>query len=393
MLGTALGLVAASISSADDLRRVRVRIVADQPEVRISDTRGRTVRVVATSDGLVVDGKTGGARFEARDQGPYKVKLRQGPALHVRGNLRVETSTSGLLVINEVKLEDYVAGTIGAEMYSFWEAAALRAQAVACRSYVLYQMEEMEDQPYDVTGDVLSQRYLGVRGESDAAWAALRATTGEIISYAGRPALAAFHSASGGQTASSQEVWGTSLPYLRSLPVADEDDSPDTYWRVTISDAHIEGGLAQLGYEIGSLVDVVVLQRTGSGRAGKLRFRGDRGRATVTGREIRQVLGSTMVKSTLFDVRGEPGNVVFVGSGNGHGVGMSQWAAQAMAQNGASYRDILENFYPGTSLGAVTEFKQRFAKRPTSRSKTAKPSRSGRKPGRSANQTMDKGSK
>ena len=262
MLGTALGLVAASISSADDLRRVRVRIVADQPEVRISDTRGRTVRVVATSDGLVVDGKTGGARFEARDQGPYKVKLRQGPALHVRGNLRVETSTSGLLVINEVKLEDYVAGTIGAEMYSFWEAAALRAQAVACRSYVLYQMEEMEDQPYDVTGDVLSQRYLGVRGESDAAWAALRATTGEIISYAGRPALAAFHSASGGQTASSQEVWGTSLPYLRSLPVADEDDSPDTYWRVTISDAHIEGGLAQLGYEIGSLVDVVVLQRT-----------------------------------------------------------------------------------------------------------------------------------
>lgn len=393
MLGSAMGLVAASTSSADDLRRVRVRIVADQPEVRISDSRGHTVRVVATSDGLTVDGKTAGARFEARDLGPYRVKARQGPALHVRGDLRVETSAKGLLVINEVEVEDYVAGTIGAEMYSFWEAAALRAQAVACRSYVLYQMEEMEDRPYDVTGDVLSQRYLGVRGESDSAWAALRATTGEIISYDGRPALAAFHSASGGQTASSLEVWGTSLPYLRSLPVADEDDSPDTYWRVTISDAHIEGGLAQLGHEIGSLVEVAVLQRTGSGRAGKLRFRGDRGRATVTGREIRQVLGSTMVKSTLFDMRGEHGHVVFVGSGNGHGVGMSQWAAQAMAQNGASYRDILENFYPGTSMGTVTEFKQRFAKRPTSRSMTAKPSRAGRRPGRSANQTMDKGSK
>lgn len=371
----------ASIARAASEPTVRVRILVDQPEVTISNAKGRSIRVVAGAGELLVAGSPAGALYRTRGKGPYWIKAPRGETLNVRGQIRVEKTPRGLTVVNEVSLENYVVGTISAEMYASWEPAALEAQAVACRSYALYQMAERVGEAYDVTDDVSSQRYLGIRGESDSGWAALRATTGEIISYDGRPALAAFHSASGGETASSEEVWGTSIPYLRSVSVPDEDDSPDTYWRVPISDAHVVSGLAELGHEIGRLEAVEVTERSGSGRAGKLRFRGAHGRATVTGREIRQVLGGTTLKSTLFDVRKEAGHVVFVGSGNGHGVGMSQWAAQAMAQQGAGYRDILNNFYPGTKLVAVEDLNQRFASRvkPLARVKTPRRAGTGEK--------------
>ena len=363
----------APVARAETGPTVRVRVLANQPEVIISNAKGRSIRVVAGASELVVAGVPRGARYKTQGKGPYWVKTAKGATSNVRGQLRVDKTSGGLSVVNEVSLENYVAGTISAEMYASWEPAALQAQAVACRTYALYQMAKRVGAPYDVTADVASQRYLGIRGESESGWAALRATAGQIISYGGRPVLAAFHSASGGETASSKEVWGTSLPYLRSVSVADEDDSPDTYWRFGVSDAHLARGLVQLGHRIGQLEAVEVIERSPSGRASKLRFRGTRGRATVSGREIRQVLGSTTLKSTLFDVRKEAGQVVFVGSGNGHGVGMSQWAAQAMAQQGAGYREILSNFYPGTELVGVEDLKQRFASRATSLARTQMP--------------------
>ncbi len=350
-------------------RPVRVRIASDQQRVTIADAKGTSVQVAAGPAGLTVDGRSAGAVWRTGESGLYRVKTRPGgDALQLRGRLALYRTPTGLSVINEVSLENYVVGTLGAEMYASWAAAALQAQAVACRSYALYQMARRSDRGFDVEADVRSQRYLGVRGESDSAWAAVRATTGQIISYDGQPALAAFHSASGGRTASAKEVWGTSIPYLRSVPVENEDDSPDTYWRASVSDEDLGEMLAQLGHDIGPIASVKVANRSASGRVRELRFRGGKGRATVTGRELRQVLGGATIKSTMFDVRfglrREAGEVLFVGSGNGHGVGMSQWAAQAMAEEGADYREILGNFYPGTDLVSIAEQRRRFAKLP-----------------------------
>ena len=372
LLGAALVFAEGASAEAGSLapRPVRVRIVSDQQRVTIADAGGSTVQVAAGPAGLTVDGRSAGAVWRTRaESGPYRVKTRPGgDALEVRGRLELRRTPGGLSVINEVSLENYVVGTLGAEMYASWEAAALQAQAVACRSYALYQMARRSDRGFDVEADVRSQRYLGVRGESDSAWAAVRATSGQIISYDGQPALAAFHSASGGQTASAEEVWGTSISYLRSVPVANEDDSPDTYWRASVSDEDLGKMLAHLGHDIGAVASVKVGKRSSSGRVSELRFRGGKGRATVTGRELRQALGGTTIKSTMFEVRlerrREAGEVVFVGSGNGHGVGMSQWAAQAMAEEGADYREILGNFYPGTDLVSIADQRRRFAKLP-----------------------------
>jgi len=372
LLGAALVFAEGASAEAGWLapRPVRVRIVSDQQRVTIADAGGSTVQVAAGPAGLTVDGRSAGAVWRTTvESGPYRVRTRPGgDALEVRGRLEFRRTPTGLSVINEVSLENYVVGTLGAEMYASWEAAALQAQAVACRSYALYQMARRSDRGFDVEADVRSQRYLGVRGESDSAWAAVRATSGQIISYDGQPALAAFHSASGGRTASAKEVWGTSISYLRSVPVANEDDSPDTYWRASVSDEDLGKMLAHLGHDIGAVTSVKVGKRSSSGRVSELRFRGGKGRATVTGRELRQVLGGTTIKSTMFEVRSElrreVGEVVFVGSGNGHGVGMSQWAAQAMAEEGADYREILGNFYPGTDLVSIADQRRRFAKLP-----------------------------
>lgn len=106
----------------------------------------------------------------------------------------------------------------------------------------------------------------------------MRATTGEIIRYDGPPALTAFHSASGGRMARAKEAWGTSIPYLRSVPVANEDDFSDSDWRAVVSDEDLGKRLVQLGHEIGAVEAVEVAERPASGRVSELRFRGRQGR-------------------------------------------------------------------------------------------------------------------
>jgi len=358
-----LGFGASRVTAGE----VRVRLVAGATQVEIVDAGGKRSQVRVAGSGLEVDGRRISSGWEIADaREPYRVRTVDGSESEVRGGLLFLRSDAGIDVINKVSLEDYVAGTLGGEMYATWEPAALAAQAVACRSYVLYQQQRRRGEPHDVAADVSSQRYLGIRGESDAAWAAVRETQGRIIRFGGAPALAAFHSASGGQTASAQEVWGTPIPYLRSVPVENEEDSPDAYWRAFVSSENLEHVLNRLGFEIGTLEDLGVMRRSPSGRVSELRFRGEQGRAKVTGRQLRQALGGSTIKSTRFEVRSVSGGWVFVGSGNGHGVGMSQWAAQAMALEGAGYREILEKFYPGTSLGprvAATRG-SRLARRP-----------------------------
>jgi stage II sporulation protein D len=105
-----------------------------------------------------------------------------------------------------------------------------------------------------------------------------------------------------------------------------------------------------VGVRVGSVREVRVAERSASGRARRLRILGDAGEAEIAARELRRVLGERVIRSTLFDVRAAPEGFVFVGSGYGHGVGMSQWGAQSMALRGAGYREILAAFYPGTGL-------------------------------------------
>jgi stage II sporulation protein D len=199
-------------------------------------------------------------------------------------------------------------------------------------------------------GGTRGQVYGGVDAESPAVLAAIQATRGEYLAWQSEPILAVFHSASGGQTASSEEVWGRAAPYLVSQAVENEEDSPDAYWRASVSSTTLGRALARLGLQIGPVRDVRVVERTPSGRARQVQVRGDGGDSKLGARDLRSALGEDVIRSTLFEVRPAEDGFTFVGAGHGHGVGMSQWGAEGMARRGADYRRILAAFFPGTQL-------------------------------------------
>jgi stage II sporulation protein D len=271
-------------------------------------------------------------------------------ALRVRGSVEVQSTRDGLRVVNHVGLEDYVAGTLGREIYPGWELETLKAQAVATRTYALHRLEQRRSRGFDLGADTRDQVYGGAGAESPRIRAAVEATRGEVLTWRGAPILSAFHATSGGQTASAEEVWGRALPYLTSRPVPDEEDSPDTYWRAAVSGTTLRRALAPLGVRLGAVRQLRVIDRSASGRARRVRVVGTEGSAELSGRELRGALGRETIRSTLFDIRSKGSEFVFAGSGHGHGVGMSQWGAEAMARRGAAYRDILAAFYPGTTL-------------------------------------------
>ena len=270
--------------------------------------------------------------------------------LWVRGSLVVQRTESGLRVVNGVPLEDYVAGTLGSEIYPSWDAETLKAQAVVARTYALHKKARRAGEAFDVRASAADQVYGGVVAETPAVRAAVRGTRREVLVYRGEPILAAFHSSSGGQTASAEEVWGRAVPYLVSRPVPHEEDSPDTYWRASVSGTTLGRALAPLDLRLGAVRQVRVEGRSASGRALRVQLQGTEGSESLEARALRSALGRSVIRSTLFEVRNAEDGFIFVGSGHGHGVGMSQWGAQAMATHGASYREILEWFYPGTQL-------------------------------------------
>lgn len=312
--------------------------------VQVQAAGGREQAVRPAGAGLRVDGRNVGKTWTT---GANWVRV---DGLRLRGEVTVERSPEGLAVVNRVPLEHYVAGTLGREVYPSWAEEMLKAQAVVTRTYALYQAARRASEAWDVADDTRSQVYGGLDAETPAVLAATRATRGQWLAWHGEPILAAFHSASGGRTASSAEVWGRSLPYLVSVDVENEEDSPDTYWRTTVSGPRMSRALAPFGVDVGPVRELRVVARTPSGRARTLSVRGRGGETTIGARVLREALGAEVIRSTMFETREGPDGFVIVGSGHGHGVGMSQWGAQAMASQGADYRQILETFYPGTSL-------------------------------------------
>ncbi len=306
---------------------------------------GRQTRFAPSGSGLRVGSRTVGPVYRLHAAMPMRAA-----GLRVRGTVEVRRAGKGLLVIAELPLEDYVAGTLGREAYRRWHPEALKAHAVVTRTYALHERALRARNPYHLRGDTGGQVYGGLDAELPEMVQATRATRGQFLAFHGGPILAVYHSAAGGMTASAEEVWGKPVPYLVSVEVEHEEESPDTYWRAAFPGTTLGRALAPVGVRVGSVREVRVAERSASGRAYRVRIRGDAGEAVLPARELRRVLGEGVIRSTLFDVRDLPEGFVFVGSGHGHGVGMSQWGAQSMAMRGAGYREILAAFYPGTQL-------------------------------------------
>lgn len=249
--------------------------------------------------------------------------------------------------IRELRLEDYVAGVISGEMPSRFPAEALKAQAVAARSYALVKKLEaaVNDRPWDIATGVLAQVFHAGQANA-AARAAAAATAGEVLVQGMEPVEAYFHAACGGRTEGGMAALGRDLPYLEPVTCGRCDRAPGARWSVTVKGDEL-GRAVGLG---GRVTAARVSERTATGRADKVTLAAGARTVTVQASDLRARLGYSRLPSLAFEVRAAKGGFTFDGRGQGHGAGLCQWGAAGLAREGKDYKAILAHYYPGADV-------------------------------------------
>ena len=262
-----------------------------------------------------------------------------------RGRTRLVRQGQGITAINYVDIEQYLYSVVGAEAVASWPIEALKAQAVAARSYALYKRSTASNSLYDVDTTIGTQVYKGLDSEYLTTHEAVNGTNGQIMTYGGRVILAAFHSSSGGHTENVEDIWTNPLPYLRGVVDYDQQ-SPVFQWTKLFSPEEISTRLGT----VGRIKTMIPEKTTPHGRVVTMRVIGDRGTTTVTGKKLRKVLA---LRSTLFRVKTNGNNIQVYGRGFGHGLGLSQWGAYSLAKQGVRYQQILGHYYQKAILSRI----------------------------------------
>ncbi|SFM16223.1 stage II sporulation protein D [Gracilibacillus orientalis] len=268
--------------------------------------------------------------------------------------LRSETSE-----VEQIPLEEYVTHVVASEMPADFEIEALKAQAMAARTFIVrFLMQEnkkeltggadvkdtIEHQVYK-NGDELRQIWgSDYHWKIDKITEAVAATQGEIITYSNEPITASFFSTSNGYTENSEDYWEGELPYLRSVESPwDEEISPKFIDQKIFTIADLE---EKLDINLSESVKDFQLTRTESKRVETAAIGG----TTFSGRDIRDLL---QLPSSDFTITKKDDHYVFTTKGNGHGVGMSQYGANGMAQEGKTYKEIIEYYYKGVQVSTL----------------------------------------
>ena len=287
------------------------------------------------------------------------------------GELRVSLNKNNLQIINYLKLEKYLQSVVGSEMPKEFPLAALQAQAIAARTYALKLLGKRK--LFDVHSTEASQVYLGIESETPKIKKAVRSTRSLALFYNDKLIDAVFHSSSGGRTENSGKVWSYQLPYLRS--VVDYDQKSIKYsWLNKFTSAELD----QIFPDLGGLNGIQTTKKSNSDRVLKIRLYGRNGIENISGKVFREKL---QLLSTKFEVNlkfkqenkfkeikhyndkkfnnilPQPLPVIpkdyvleVQGYGAGHGVGMSQWGAKAMAEKGSGFHQILKHYYTGVKI-------------------------------------------
>jgi len=268
----------------------------------------------------------------------------------LRGDLElIRQKNRTLLAVNEVDIEDYLRGVLREEVSPHWPMEALKAQAVAARTFALYQDCLNKDKDYGLDRTVYSQLYGGVRQETWRTNRAVRETAGEVLTYKGKIFPAFFHATCGGHTEDASELWNIDIPPLKGVNCPFCKRSPHYSWRVKIPLSQIKESLNKKGYKISRISHISAIGRSKSGRVKKVKISGDK-EIRVEANEFRLIVGADLIRSTNFKIALKNKNLLVQGLGWGHGVGLCQWGAYFMARRGFDYRQILEYYYPGAKL-------------------------------------------
>ena len=266
-------------------------------------------------------------------------------------NSIIRVYRENLGIIEEVPIEEYVVGVVAGEMPVEFEIEALKAQAVAARSYVMKQVEKNIKNKYDVVDTVLNQVYLD-KEHLTQVWkesyttninkikTAVLSTKGEYISYNGKVAEALFFSTSPGMTENSEDVFSSKVDYLRSVESHWDEISPVYVTNKTFT---LQEFYELLELEYNENLNIEIVDTTKTGRIKSIKIN----EKEITGK---YVCNKLTLKSTYFEIIKEDNKIIIKNKGYGHGVGMSQYGANGMAKEGYSYQDILKHYYTGIEI-------------------------------------------
>ena len=294
------------------------------------------------------DDSEGVQELSIRADGP--LRLRSGKfTQRFRGQLVVTAQGDSLQVVNHVGVEEYLYGVVTRESVASWPAEALKVQAIASRSYALYQAQHRRRFAYDMVANEGSQVYGGVDGESDAARRAVDATRGLVMSYKGQPILAMFSSNTGWHTADAGYIFSTSVPYLTAIPDPYSPNEKMGHWTRSFSERELRQRLStRLGKPLGRIIALRPTKQCPSGRIVRIEVVHENGANEMP---TRPTLGRALeLPDILVGIRREGEQFVFAGGGFGHGVGLSQWGAKAMAEKGFKAPEILSFYYRGADM-------------------------------------------
>ncbi len=338
--------------------------VGSSTPAKMIDGVGKPIGQLPAMEGFTARATSGAVTVSDKRAWTISIEPSEGGFVFIgdryyRGKVRLIRTSGGFMAINHVDLEDYLASVVGKEMYVTWPQEALKAQAVAARSYALFRSQKQKSKYFDLGTTTTHQVYAGIDGEAPSTQMATQATAGQVLTYNGRIIEAVFHSSSGGHTDNSENVWMSAVPYLRGVPDFDQQ-APVYQWTLNFTRAQMRQRLPG----VGNVIALQPLQTSPVGRVKLIKIVGDAGSRTMKGSQLRKALG---LKSTLFTVKpqrtlvaGQPGKFSpkpsgfqVIGRGYGHGLGMSQWGAYGMATQGKTYQDILQHYYRGTTLTTI----------------------------------------
>ena len=358
---------APSPASADTT--IRVAVVQNAESVALAASSGLLVKapnddvdangritVTAGPSGLVVDGRRlRSDRIEVRGRsGDVTVNN-----LTVAGRVTIKRQNGKLIAINEVALEDYVKGVVPAEMNAAWHPEALKAQAMAARTYALYKIRQNGKKDFDVAASTKDQVYKGRAGADGPAGRATDETRGQVLAFQNEPILAAFFSTAAGPTEDAINVWSVDLPYLKGVECPFDINSPLFQWRTDVWLPLLEQRLREEGFPVGVIAGLSPAVYTKAGRVSRVRILHSDGELHVKGEDLRRVLGYTVLASTQFDFEVVGFQIQFTGRGAGHGVGLCQWGAKELAEKGYSAEAIVRYYYPGAEIRDISSLPRR----------------------------------
>lgn len=264
----------------------------------------------------------------------------------------IKTGDNTFTAVNILPVEDYVRGVLYHEVSHRWPIEAIKAQAVATRTYAFYRKKVNEGKEFDVTNDIYSQVYGGRTSEKYRTNIAVNQTFGQILVFNGEVLPAYFHASCGGHTEDASEMWNHKGLYpLKGNVCVYCVDSPHYQWKKNYQLSKIQEKLNANGHNLGLIKDIRVSERSRSGRARTLEITTREGKTVkVSGKDFRNIIGPNELRSIKFDVEMKGYFMDLIGQGWGHGVGMCQWGARGMAAQRYDYRQILSYYYPGSQF-------------------------------------------